>query len=137
MKKLIYLVLGIFFGIAMFKSGASSWFRIFEMFQFDSFHMYGIIGSALVIAVAAVQIIKRKNIKDVTGNPIIFQDKKKGFVRYMVGGTIFGLGWALGGACPGPMFVLLGAGFFPIGVAIIGALLGTWIYGLIQNKLPH
>lgn len=137
MKKLIYLILGIFFGIAMFKSGASSWFRIYEMFQFDSFHMYGIIGSALVIAVAAVQIIKRKNIKDVTGNPIVFQDKKKGFVRYMVGGTIFGLGWALGGACPGPMFVLLGAGFFPIAIAIIGALLGTWIYGLIQNKLPH
>lgn len=137
MKKLIYLILGVFFGIAMFKSGASSWFRIYEMFQFDSFHMYGIIGSALVIAVAAVQIIKRKNIKDVTGNPIVFQDKKKGFVRYMVGGTIFGLGWALGGACPGPMFVLLGAGFFPIAIAIIGALLGTWIYGLIQNKLPH
>ncbi|MCP1995027.1 YeeE/YedE family protein [Flavobacterium sp. HSC-61S13] len=137
MKKLIYLILGIFFGIAMFKSGASSWFRIYEMFQFDSFHMYGIIGSALVIAVAAVQIIKRKNIKDVTGNPIVFQDKKKGFVRYVVGGTIFGLGWALGGACPGPMFVLLGAGFFPIAIAIIGALLGTWIYGLIQNKLPH
>ncbi len=137
MKKLTYLILGIFFGIAMFKSGASSWFRIYEMFQFDSFHMYGIIGSALVIAVAAVQIIKRKNIKDVTGNPIVFQDKKKGFVRYMVGGTIFGLGWALGGACPGPMFVLLGAGFFPIAIAIIGALLGTWIYGLIQNKLPH
>lgn len=137
MKKISYLILGVFFGIAMFKSGASSWFRIYEMFQFDSFHMYGIIGSALVIGVLAVQLIKRKNIKDVAGNPIVFQDKKKGIVRYAVGGTIFGLGWALGGACPGPMFVLLGAGFLPIGIAIIGAILGTWIYGLIQDKLPH
>jgi len=137
MKKLVYLFLGMFFGIALFKSGAASWFRIYEMFQFDSFHMYGIIGSALVIAVFAVQLIKRKKIKDISGNPIVFQDKKKGIVRYVVGGTIFGLGWALGGACPGPMFVLLGAGFFPMGVAIIGALLGTWIYGLVQNKLPH
>ncbi|MBW3517858.1 YeeE/YedE family protein [Flavobacterium sp. NKUCC04_CG] len=137
MKKLVYLFLGMFFGIALFKSGAASWFRIYEMFQFDSFHMYGIIGSALVLAVLAVQLIKRKKIKDISGNPIVFQDKKKGLVRYVVGGIIFGLGWALGGACPGPMFVLLGAGFFPMGVAIIGALLGTWIYGLVQNKLPH
>ncbi len=137
MKKLVYLFLGMFFGIAMFKSGAASWFRIYEMFQFASFHMYGIIGSALFISVLAVQFIKRKKIKDVTGNPIVFQDKKKGIVRYVAGGIIFGLGWALGGACPGPMFVLLGAGFFPIVVAIIGALLGTWIYGLVQNKLPH
>ncbi|WP_430614961.1 DUF6691 family protein [Flavobacterium sp. JP2137] len=137
MKKFTYLLLGLFFGIAMFKSGASSWFRIFEMFQFDSFHMYGIIGSALVLGVIAVQYIKRNRVRDVSGNPIVFQDKKKGIVRYMAGGTIFGLGWALGGACPGPMFALLGAGFLPLAVAIIGALLGTWIYGLIQNKLPH
>lgn len=137
MKKLAYLFVGILFGIGMFKSGAASWFRIYEMFQFESFHMYGIIGTALTIGVLATQFIKRRKVKDFSGNPIIFEDKDKSIARYIIGGTIFGLGWALGGACPGPMFALLGAGFFPVLIAIIGALLGTWTYGLIKKWLPH
>lgn len=136
MKKLIYLLLGIIFGITMFKSGAASWFRIFEMFHFDSFHMFGIIGVAVTLGLIITQIIKRKNIKDWSGNPIIFHPKAKGFYRYILGGIIFGLGWALGGACPGPMFANLGAGFLPMAVVILGAVGGTWIYGLIKDKLP-
>ncbi|WP_121964384.1 DUF6691 family protein [Myroides sp. N17-2] len=137
MKKIAYLLVGVLFGIGMFKSGAASWFRIYEMFQFDSFHMYGIMGTALTIAVIATYIIKKKNIKDCSGNPIIFTPKEKSVPRYLIGGIIFGLGWALGGACPGPMFALFGAGFLPILIAITGALLGTWCYGLIKKWLPH
>lgn len=137
MKKIAYLLVGILFGIGMFKSGAASWFRIYEMFQFDSFHMYGIMGTALTIAVIVTYIIKKKNIKDFSGNPIIFTPKEKSVPRYLIGGIIFGLGWALGGACPGPMFALFGAGFLPILIAITGALLGTWCYGLIKKWLPH
>ena len=137
MKKLIYLLLGIIFGITMFKSGAASWFRIFEMFHFDSFHMFGIIGVAVTLGLIITQIIKRKNIKDWSGNPIIFHPKAKDFYRYILGGIIFGLGWALGGACPGPMFANIGAGFLPMAVVILGAIGGTWIYGLLKDKLPH
>ena len=137
MKKIAYLLVGILFGIGMFKSGAASWFRIYEMFQFDSFHMYGIMGTALTIAVITTYTIKKKNIKDFSGNPIIFTPKEKSVPRYLIGGIIFGLGWALGGACPGPMFALFGAGFLPILIAITGALLGTWCYGLIKKWLPH
>lgn len=137
MKKLAYLLLGIFFGIGMFKSGAASWYRIYEMFQFESFHMYGIIGTALSISVIATLIIKKYKVKDFSNNPIIFHPKTKSIPRYLFGGILFGLGWALTGACPGPMFALLGAGFSPILIAIIGALLGTWLYGVVQKKLPH
>ncbi len=137
MKKIAYLFVGILFGIGMFKSGAASWFRIYEMFQFESFHMYGIIGTALSIAVIATQYIKKKKVNDFSGNPIVFPEKEKSIIRYLLGGTIFGLGWALGGACPGPMFALLGAGFYPVIIAIIGALLGTWAYGLVKKWLPH
>ena len=137
MKNITYLILGIFFGIVMLKSEAASWFRIYEMFQFKSFHMYGIIGSALISGIIFIQIIKRFKIKTFNGDQIHFIDKKKSIVRYLLGGIIFGLGWALAGACPGPMFTLLGTGFFSIIIVIIGALLGTWIYGLLKNKLPH
>ena len=99
--------------------------------------MYGIIGSALVLGIVFIQLIKRYNIKTFGGAQISFVDKKKSIPRYLIGGIIFGLGWALAGACPGPMFVLLGAGFFPIIIVIIGAMLGTWCYGLLKNKLPH
>jgi uncharacterized membrane protein YedE/YeeE len=137
MRYLLYVSIGVFFGIVMYKSEAASWFRIYEMFQFGSFHMYGIIGSALVLGVLGVQLIKRKNIKPVYGSEMSLQPKNKGVTRYLAGGIIFGLGWALAGVCPGPMYVLAGAGYYSILIVIVGALLGTFVYGLIREKLPH
>lgn len=137
MKNIVYLLIGTFFGIVMYKSEAASWFRIYEMFQFQSIHMYGLMGTALAVGIIIVQYIKRNKVKDVNGNPIVIADKDKSIPRYLIGGILFGLGWALAGACPGPMFVLTGAGYFPILVVILGAVLGTWFYGLIKNRLPH
>lgn len=136
-KSISYLITGIIFGIIMFKSEAASWFRIFEMFNFQSFHMYGIIGSALFIGVIGIQLIKRKDIKSFSGSPVKFPPKNKSFSRYMYGGVIFGLGWGLAGACPGPIYVLIGAGFAPVLVVLLGAILGTFFYGLLRDKLPH
>ncbi|NEV92592.1 YeeE/YedE family protein [Psychroflexus sp. YR1-1] len=137
MKTLVYLVIGIFFGIVMYKSEAASWFRIFEMFEFGSFHMYGIIGSALFLGVIGIQVIKRNNIKALGGQDMKLKPKEKGISRYLFGGILFGLGWALAGACPGPMYVLMGAGYASILIVIFGALLGTFVYGLLRHKLPH
>ncbi|MDR5589961.1 DUF6691 family protein [Christiangramia sp. SM2212] len=137
MRVIGYLVIGIFFGIVMFKSEAASWFRIYEMFQFQAFHMYGIIGSALVIGVLGVQWIKRSNAKDFNGKKIRIADKEKSFSRYMFGGIIFGLGWALAGACPGPIYTLIGAGYASVIVVFLAAILGTFVYGLLRDKLPH
>jgi uncharacterized membrane protein YedE/YeeE len=137
MRTLIYLCIGILFGITMFKSEAASWFRIYEMFKFESFHMYGIIGSALFIGIIIVQSIKRFKIKSFYGEKISFSPKAKSYSRYMFGGIIFGLGWALAGACPGPMFTLVGAGYISIFIVIIASLLGTFLYGLLKGKLPH
>ncbi len=136
-KSIIYLITGTFFGIVMYKSEAASWFRIYEMFNFQSIHMYGLMGSALAVGIVIVQFIKRKKVKDIHGAPIVIAAKDKGIARYLIGGILFGLGWALAGACPGPMFVLAGAGYFPILVVILGAVLGTWLYGLVKNRLPH
>jgi uncharacterized protein len=137
MKFIKYLLVGIVFGIVLTKSEAVSWYRIYEMFHFQSFHMFGIIGVAVVTGVIGIQLIKRNNIKDITGQPIVIPDKEKGFVSYLVGGAIFGLGWGLVGTCPGPIYILIGAGYWGIGVVLIGALLGTFIYGLLKKKLPH
>ena len=137
MRTVSYFLIGIFFGITMFKSEAASWFRIYEMFKFEAFHMFGIIGSALVIGIIIVQCIKRFNIKSFHGEPIHFNPKTKSFSRYIIGGIIFGLGWALAGACPGPMFTLVGAGYVPILVVILFSILGTFLYGLLKDKLPH
>ncbi len=137
MRTITYLFIGILFGITMFKSEAASWFRIYEMFKFDSFHMYGIIGSALVIGVIMIQCIKRFHIKSFYGQKINFLPKEKGIIRYLVGGIIFGLGWALAGACPGPMFTLLGVGYVPILIVIGASIMGTFLYGLLKDKLPH
>jgi uncharacterized membrane protein YedE/YeeE len=133
----MYLFIGILFGITMFKSEAASWFRIYEMFKFESFHMYGIIGSALAIGIIVVQMIKRFKIKSFYGEEINFNPKEKSLSRYIIGGIIFGLGWALAGACPGPMFTLIGVGYFPIIIVIISSIIGTFIYGLLREKLPH
>lgn len=137
MKFLKYILVGFIFGIVLTKSEAVSWYRIYEMFQFQSFHMYGIIGVAVITGIIGVQIIKRLKVKDLNGNTIIIADKEPGSVRYWVGGLLFGLGWALVGACPGPIFILLGAGILPVLFILIGALLGTFIYGILKNKLPH
>ncbi|MEP2772082.1 MAG: DUF6691 family protein [Fulvivirga sp.] len=137
MRVLVYLFTGIFFGIVLYKSEAASWFRIFEMFEFASFHMYGIIGSALALGAAGVAIIKKKNIKPLRGQKMKLDSKEPGFRRYLYGGILFGLGWALAGACPGPMYVLAGAGYMPILVVLASATLGTFVYGLLRNKLPH
>ncbi len=137
MKSILYIVLGVIFGITMYKAETASWFRIVEMFQFQSFHMFGFIGSALIIGVIGIQIIKRKNAKDVDGHPIVINPKDKSLSRYLLGGTAFGLGWALIGACPGPIFVLLGAGTYSIIIVILAALTGTWLYGILKDKLPH
>ena len=133
MRYITYLAIGIFFGIIMFKSEAASWFRIYEMFQFGSFHMYGIIGSALVLGIIGVQIIKRKKIKPLDGSEMSLKPKDKSVARYLIGGIIFGLGWALAGACPGPMYVLAGAGYVSILVVIFGAVAGTFLYGLVKG----
>lgn len=121
----------------MFKSEAASWFRIYEMFQFQSFHMYGIIGSALFLGVLGVQWIKKTNPSSFFGEQITFTPKEKGFSRYMYGGVLFGLGWALAGSCPGPIYTLIGAGYFSLLVVFAGALLGTFAYGMLRKKLPH
>lgn len=137
MRNIIYITIGIIFGITMYKAEAASWFRIYEMFHFQSFHMYGFIGSALVIGVIGTQWMKRSEKKDVDGNKITIVPKEKSIARYLIGGIFFGLGWALIGACPGPMFVLVGTGLWSMMFVIIGAILGTFLYGKLRNKLPH
>jgi uncharacterized membrane protein YedE/YeeE len=132
-----YLFVGFFFGIVLTKSEAVSWYRIYEMFHFQSFHMYGIIMTAIITGVIGIQIIKRKNLNDIKGTPIIIQDKEKGNARYWIGGLFFGLGWAMVGACPGPIFILFGAGFMSVGFILLGALIGTFLYGILKDKLPH
>ncbi len=126
-----------FFGIVLVKSEAVSWYRIYEMFKFQAFHMYGIIGSAVVLGVLAVTFIKLMGLRSIEGQKINILPKEKGFVRYLLGGAIFGLGWALAGACPGPMYILVGTGFFSMLIVIIAAILGTFVYGLIRHRLPH
>ncbi|WP_348799681.1 DUF6691 family protein [Flavobacterium adhaerens] len=137
MKVLKFFLVGFLFGIVLTKSEAVSWYRIYEMFQFQSFHMYGIIGVAVATGVLGIQIIKRNNIKDIQGQPIEIKDKENGNARYFIGGISFGLGWALVGSCPGPIFILIGAGFMPVVLVLVGALIGTIIYGALKSKLPH
>ena len=137
MKVLKFLFIGIFFGIILVKSEAVSWYRIYEMFRFQSFHMYGIIGTAVAAGLLFVQISKRRHLKSIEGVEIIVPKKEDGLVRYIVGGIIFGLGWALIGACPGPLYVLLGSGVWSMIIVIAAAILGTFIYGVLKDKLPH
>jgi len=137
MRYLAYLSIGILFGVTMTKSEAISWYRIQEMFHFQSFHMYGIIGTAVVLGAIGVAVAKRAGWKTVDGEDLSLKDKDWSIPRYLFGGTIFGLGWALTGACPGPMYVLLGQGIAMIGVLILSAALGTYVYGMLRARLPH
>lgn len=132
-----YLIVGFVFGVVLTKSEAISWYRIFEMFQFHSFHMYGIIMTAIATGFIGIQIIKKRKLKDIKGLPISILEKEKGTFRYWIGGLLFGLGWALIGACPGPIFILIGAGFYSLLIVFVGAFLGTLLYGFIKDYLPH
>lgn len=136
MKNLKFLFIGTLFGIVITKSEVISWFRIQEMFRFQAFHMYGVIGSAVIVGLISIQILKRLHAKSVSGEPI--QYPKKEFTKgTWIGGTMFGMGWALTGACPGPLFALMGSGVFAISVVILSALAGTWVYGFLKPRLPH
>ncbi len=137
MKLLKFFFIGTFFGIVLSKSQVISWYRIYEMFRFESFHMYGIIGSAVVVGIILVQIIKRTKLKNIYGKEIVFTPKKRGVYNNILGGIIFGLGWALAGACPGPMYVLVGQGIVAIFVVLFGAMLGTFLYHSVKKYLPH
>ncbi|HQV76910.1 MAG TPA: YeeE/YedE thiosulfate transporter family protein [Chitinophagales bacterium] len=131
-----YMAVGIIFGFVFVKSEVVSWFRIQEMFHLHSFHMYGIIGSAVVVGVISVFLIKRFNINTIYGETIDLKGKpaNKGQIY---GGLIFGLGWALTGACPGPLYAQIGSGFLAVSVTLLSAIAGTWMYGWIREKLPH
>jgi uncharacterized protein len=137
LKWIKYFIVGFFFGVVLTKSEAVSWYRIYEMFRFQSFHMYGIILSAITTGFIGIRMMKKNNIKDISGNPIFIEDKEKGTFRYWIGGLIFGLGWALVGACPGPIFILIGAGFWSVLLVFVGAMFGTFIYGVVKDDLPH
>jgi len=134
----VYLLLGIAFGVVLTKGEAISWFRIQEMFRFQGFHMFGIFATALPTAIIGVQLLKRRWRRTLGGAAVAIPPKHLGSgVRYAAGGTIFGLGWALTGACPGPLFALLGSGVTTMAVAIAAAMLGTWTYGRLRSRLPH
>ena len=136
-KFIKFLLLGIVFGIVMAKSEAISWFRIQEMFRFQAFHMYGIIGTAVMLGVVGVAIIKKFKLNDFSGQPILFFPKEFSVFRYLLGGIIFGLGWALSGACPGPMVVNIGYGFLSMVVVFLFAIVGTYLYGYFSKRLPQ
>lgn len=134
----LYTLAGVLFGFVLMKAEVVSWFRIQEMFRFEAFHMYGVIGMAVLVGLISPQIIKRLNVKDSEGNSIEVAPKDPTQMkRYIIGGTAFGLGWALLGACPGPMFILLGSGLSIMIVPILAGVAGTWFYGAIKHKLPH
>lgn len=137
---LVYLLLGVYFGVVLTKSEVISWFRIQEMFRFDAFHMYGIIGSAVAVAALSLWLIRRFGVRTLGGEKIPAPSPKKMErvnTRYWLGGTLFGMGWALTGACPGPLFALVGNGVWVMGAAILSALAGTWVYGVLRPHLPH
>ena len=137
MRTLTYLLLGTAFGVIMTKSEAVSWYRIVEMFRFESFHMYGIIGTAVVVGAIGVQLAKWRGWRALDGSDLRLSPKQFSVPRYLYGGTLFGLGWALTGACPGPLFTLLGQGVWSIAVVIASATLGTFAYGAVRERLPH
>jgi uncharacterized membrane protein YedE/YeeE len=137
MKMSRFILVGILLGFTLYKSEAVSWFRIFEMFHFQSFHMFGIIGSAVAAGIIIVQIIKRRHLHTIDGAEIVIRDKNKSIPRYLIGGFIFGMGWSLAGACPAPMFILLGSGHTVFIIYLLAAMTGTFLYGLLRKRLPH
>ena len=136
MKNIKFLLAGILFGIILVKSEVISWFRIQEMFRLQAFHMYGIIGSAIAVAMVSVLLIKRFNIKTISGEPIVILQKQFTWGN-VIGGLIFGLGWAITGACPGPLYAQIGSGYLVVIVTLLSAVFGTWVYGALKEKLLH
>lgn len=134
---LSYLTAGTYFGFVLIKTEVISWYRIQEMFRFDAFHMYGVIGSAVLVGALSIWLIRRSQAKAWNGEVISFTPKAATYTRYTLGGTLFGLGWALTGACPGPILALVGGGLSVFLVVLFSAILGTWTYGLLRPKLPH
>jgi uncharacterized protein len=132
-----FLLAGSYFGFLLVKAEVVSWYRIQEMFRFQSFHMYGVIGSAVLVGALSLWLLKRFKVKSLGGDLITTQAKAPTYVRYIVGGTLFGLGWALTGACPGPIAALIGSGLSVFVAVFASAVLGTWVYGLLRPKLPH
>lgn len=137
MKNIVFLIVGIWFGIVMTKSEAISWFRIHEMFRFESIHMYGIIGVAVILGATAIFLLKKFKVKTLSGEPVSYTPMDFNIKRHLLAGSIFGLGWALVGCCPGPMYVLIGQGYWVIIVVMLSAILGTYTYGAVRDKLPH
>ncbi len=137
MKYLKYMLLGIFFGIVLTKAEIVSWFRIQEMFRFQSFHMYGVLGSAVGLGIIGRFLIQKLKPNSLYGKPMAFFPKEPGWKNYLLGGALFGMGWALVGACPGPIVVLIGNGYLSMLLALAGALLGVYAYGALRHKLPH
>jgi uncharacterized protein len=137
MKKIKFLFAGLLLGIIFSKSEVISWYRIYEMFKFKSFHMFGIIGSAIIIGIIIIQVIKKTRMNSINGTSILFTPKQITWKRYLFGGAIFGLGWAMTGACPGPIFTLVGNGYLSFLVVILSAMIGTFLYGYFFKKLPH
>ncbi len=137
MQLLKFIAAGILFGIVMTKSEAISWFRIQEMFHFQSFHMYGIIGTAVVIGAIGIYLLKKWGVKSIEGKPLKLAPKKMEVKRLLFGGAVFGLGWAMTGACPGPLYVLAGHGNWAILVVIASAVFGAYMYGVLRPRLPH
>ena len=136
MKLLKFFIVGLLFGFVLVKAEVISWFRIQEMFRFQSFHMYGVMMSAMAVGITSIFIIKKFNIKTIRGEEIKIEPKKFNWGN-VYGGLIFGLGWAMTGACPGPLYALVGGGVYVIIVSLLAAILGTFIYGVYKEKLPH
>lgn len=132
-----YLLMGVYFGVILVKSEAASWYRIQEMFRFEAFHMFGLIGSAVVTGLLTTWLLRRSGARSLDGQTITVAPKERGWTRYVLGGATFGVGWGLAGVCPGPVFALLGAGVWPMLVVLGFALLGTWLYGALRKHLPH
>lgn len=136
MRQFIYLLIGIFFGAILIQSEVSSWYRIQEMFRFRSFHMYGVIGSAIMVAIIGKWALKKFKIKSSTGNKIV-AGQKKYHHGLIIGGLLFGIGWGLTGVCPGPLYALMGKGLYPLIIIFLSALAGTWVYSFFRERLPH
>ncbi|MEO8452488.1 MAG: DUF6691 family protein [Gemmatimonadota bacterium] len=136
MRYLPYLLVGTGFGFVLTKSEAISWFRIQEMFRFQSFHMYGLMFSAVLVGMVSIRLLKRFRVRTLSGEPIVVEPKQFTWGN-VIGGTMFGLGWAMTGACPGPLFALVGAGVYVMIAGLLAAIAGVWLYGLVRNRLPH